>query len=80
MAPALISQKKWAPSDKVYVIFHLPPANEVWGKVMFLLASDILFTGGGVYHGGLNPRKGRPSPHTWHFTGYGQQAGGTHPT
>ena len=28
--------------------FIIPPANEVWGKVMFLLASVILFTGGGV--------------------------------
>ena len=26
---------------------YLPPANEVWGKVMFLLASVILSTGGG---------------------------------
>ena len=25
----------------------LPPANEVWGKVIFLQASVILFTGGG---------------------------------
>ena len=25
----------------------LPPANEVWGKVMFLQASVILLTGGG---------------------------------
>ena len=25
----------------------LPPANEVWGKVMFLHLSVILFTGGG---------------------------------
>ena len=24
----------------------LPPANEVWGKVMFLYLSVILFTGG----------------------------------
>ena len=33
----------------------LPPANEVWGKVMFLHLSVILFTGGGsrwVYLGG----------------------------
>ena len=27
----------------------LPPANDVWGKVMFLHLSVILFTGGGVY-------------------------------
>ena len=29
--------------DKV----HLPPENEVWGKVMFLHLCVILFTGGG---------------------------------
>ena len=27
----------------------LPPANDVWGKVMFLYLSVILFTGAGVY-------------------------------
>ena len=27
----------------------LPPANEVWGKVIFLHLSVILFTGGDVY-------------------------------
>ena len=26
----------------------LPPANEVWGKVMFLYLSVILFKGGGL--------------------------------
>ena len=28
--------------------YFLPPANEVWGKVMFLHMSVILSTGGGV--------------------------------
>ena len=28
--------------------FFLPPANEIWGKVMFLHLSVILFTWGGV--------------------------------
>ena len=28
-------------------VFLLPPANEVWGKVMFLHLSIILFTGEG---------------------------------
>ena len=38
-----------------YVEF-LPPANEVWGKVIFLQTSVIL-SGGGVLHlkGGLHP-------------------------
>ena len=27
----------------------LPPANDIWDKVMFLHLSVILFTGGGVY-------------------------------
>ena len=71
----------------------LPPANEVWGKVMFLHLCVILFTGGSASRGGLHPggsasraglhRKGRglgrslPKSDT---TGRGQQAGGTHPT
>ena len=34
----------------------LPPANEVWGKVIFLLACVILFTGGSLFRGrGLCP-------------------------
>ena len=34
----------------VLTIFSfLPPANEVWGKVIFSQASVILFTGGGVH-------------------------------
>ena len=31
----------------------LPPANEVWGKVMFLQVSVILFTGGCLVPGGV---------------------------
>ena len=30
----------------------LPPANEVWGKVLFLHLYVILFTGGGLCQGG----------------------------
>ena len=57
--------------DKIY----LPPANEVWGKVMFLHLCVILFTGGeGVCS--TTPRC-RPS---WGWVDppprYGQQAGG----
>ena len=71
----------------------LPPANEVWGKVIFLHLSVILFTGGGLpqcmlgYHppGPCNPPKlctPRPCtpPGTEHAGRYGQRAGGTHPT
>ena len=45
-------------------LFLLPPANEVWSKVMFIHRSVILFTGGGVY----------PLPEM------ATEAGGTHPT
>ena len=68
----------------------LPPSNEVWGKVMFFHLCVILFTGGRSASGGeslppggsafggvcIDWGLGRP-PST---TGYGQQAGGTHPT
>ena len=43
----------------------LPPANEVWGKVMSLQLSLILFTGGGGVH---------PPPEM------STEAGGTNPT
>ena len=43
-----------------FVSTYLPPANEVWGKAMFLYVSVILFTGGsasiGVYRGGSASR------------------------
>ena len=65
----------------------LPPANEVLGKVMFLHLCVILFTGGSASReGGLHPGEvciqgglvRPPSPSD--TTGYGQRAGGTHPT
>ena len=70
------------------MLLFLPPANEVWGKVMFSQASVALSTSGG---GGLHQRGrsasgaggaasggvGQTPPDT---TGYGQQSGGTHPT
>ena len=100
----------------------LPPANEVWGKVIFLHLSVILFTGG--VPGQVHPRQVHPPGQVhppWTGTppgqvplrqvhppgqvhtpqagtprpprqgppggtplqcmlGYGQQAGGTHPT
>ena len=33
-------------------VWFLSPANEVWGKVMFLHLCDILFTGGDLHPGG----------------------------
>ena len=52
----------------------LPPAKEVWGKVMFYTClSVILFLGEGSASGGLHP--GGPIT-----MGYGQRAGSTHPT
>ena len=41
----------------------LPPANEVWGKVIFLHLSVILFTGGSAsVHAGIPPDQAPP----WH--------------
>ena len=34
-------------SNSATITVLLPPANEVWGKVIFLHLSVILFTGGG---------------------------------
>ena len=42
-------------------VFFLPPANEVWGKVIFLHLSVILFTGGGVPGQVLPPGQVHPS-------------------
>ena len=90
-----------------------PPANKVWGKVIFTQAPVILSGGGGGFPacitcymtGGLHPKEGvciggrgsapgggasRECLPTWgegggqtpplRYIGYGQQAGGTHPT
>ena len=38
----------------------LPPANEVWGKVIFLHLSVILFTGGGEVPGQVPPGQVHP--------------------
>ena len=53
----------------------LPPANEVWGKVIFSVAcvKNSVHRGGGFL--GRYPPSG-----TVHAGRYGQQAGGTHPT
>ena len=58
----------------------LLPTNEVRGKIMFLHLSMILFTGGGVYPPvGQTPQADTIAPPS-DTTGYGQQAGGMHPT
>ena len=69
----------------------LPPANEVWGKVIFLHLSVILFIGWGICliacwdTAPLGPEAGTPppgadTPTAVHAERYGQQAGDTHPT
>ena len=105
-------------NSSLHMALFLPPANEVWGKVIFLHLSVILFTGGSV-PGQVHPQAGTPpagNPGQVHpsgqvhppagtplgkytpkagtplagppgrytpqqcMLGYGQQAGGTHPT
>ena len=67
----------------------LPPTNDVWGKVMILLASVIRSTcGRGSLSGGVSltetpldrdsPWKSRPSCAETSL--YGKEPGGTHPT
>ena len=75
----------------------LPPANEVWGKVIFSQVFVCPRERGGVTsqnqklhdQGGSASSRGvcirgggwiDPPLDTWDTTGYGQQAGGTHPT
>ena len=60
----------------------LPPANEVWGKVIFLHLFVILFTGGSTWAGApeqVPPGRYTP-PGAVHAGRYGQQAGSMHPT
>ena len=38
----------WSIGDATHLSYSLPPANEVWGKVMFLHLFVSLFTGEGV--------------------------------
>ena len=66
----------------------LPPANEVWGKVMFLHLSVSHFVRGGYLpycilgytHPQADTDVASPPPHPPVTTGYGQQAGSMHPT
>ena len=55
----------------------LPPANEVWGKVIFLHPSVILFTGGSTLAG--TPLAGTPPKHV-HTPLRQVPPAGTHPT
>ena len=62
-------------------VVSLPPANEVWGKVMFLHVSVILFIEGSAYKGdlppeGLSTRGGG----LWQTPPETRKVGGTHPT
>ena len=75
-------------SHRNYYILFLPPANEVWGKVMFLHLSVILSTGEGVCNQGPSPSRrgsvckgvGQPPVPPSDTMEYSQRAGGTHPT
>ena len=72
-----------------YQTFLIPPANEVWGKVIFSEASVILFTGGkgGSAYRGVCLR-GRLPTGEGSVSGVGevgrppcnQESGGMHPT
>ena len=70
----------------VWYLFNFYRPQTKFAKVMFLHLSVILFTGGGLHagedlHPGGSASKGvwqTPSPSD--TTGYGQRAGGTHPT
>ena len=70
----------------IYYLILLPLTKEVWGKVMFLHLSVILFTRGGVSQHAMEqtspPSRADPpgQTHPSDTTGYGQQAGGTQPT
>ena len=69
----------------------LPPANEVWGKVLFLHLFVILFTGGGLPECMLGyppppptrhtnpPGPGTPPPGTRHTTPFSPPGPGTPP-
>ena len=50
-------------TDKYQPWSLLPPANEVWGKVIFLHLFVILFTGGGI-PGEIPPAGTPPGPGT----------------
>ena len=57
----------------------LPPANEDWGKVIFLHPFVILFTGGGGLPQCMPGYHLQDTPGAEHAGRYGQRAGGTHP-
>ena len=66
---------------EVNVRILLPPANEVWGKVIFLHLSVILFTRGGLPQCmlGYHPRENAP-PRTMHPPGPWTSPGTMHPS
>ena len=60
----------------------LPPANEVWGKVIFSVAcvKKSVHGGSASVHAGIPPPGADTPPCAVHAGRYGQQAGGMHPT
>ena len=62
-------------------LYSLPPANEVWGKVIFSVAciKNSVHWGSASVHAGIPPPEQAP-PCAVHAGRYGQQAGGMHPT
>ena len=57
------SGKSWIPPVELLqnqILIFLPPANEVWGKIIFLHLSVILLTWGGEYLGRYTLRQGTP--------------------
>ena len=63
----------------------LPPANEVWGKVIFSVTcvKNTVHGGGGggcLPHLGYHPPPEQSPQCAVHDGRYGQQAGGMHPT
>ena len=54
-----MSDNKCSTYDIKTLLICLPPANEVWGKVMFLHLCVILFTGEGSTWGGVLHPGGR---------------------
>ena len=87
-----IEPPKWLFTPWYYLL--LPPANEVWGKVIFSEAcvKNSVHRGGGAWSGGSGPRGGslvssgggvsglRGGPGGNPIPGTATASGGTHPT
>ena len=91
----LLFMHTWSIHANYFIIFilvlYLPPANEVWGKVIFSVAcvKNSVHRGRGFasVHAGIPPHppsrhpppEQAPTPGEVHAGRYGQQAGGMHP-